>query len=110
MQTILRAAFPDTALDEALLASVAGLWLTWHLGARRPHLLPRQSFHRIEAQLWGVPRAEIEMWRTQIARQATREVPDSSVALAHPDTLTVTNPSRQSAHPAALPPLSPPFH
>jgi hypothetical protein len=102
MQTILRAAYPDTALDGALLESVAGLWLTWHLNGRGLHLLPRQSFHRIEAQLWGVPRPEIEMWRTEIARRATREVPDSSVALADPDTLAVTSPWREAAQPAAL--------
>ena len=102
MQTILRAAFPDTALDGPLLESVAGLWLAWHLDASRWHFLSRQSFHRVEAQLWGVAQPEIEQTRNQIARRAGREVPDSVVALADPDTLTVTSPWREVVQPSAL--------
>ncbi|MGE5194429.1 MAG: hypothetical protein ACM3U2_18220 [Deltaproteobacteria bacterium] len=102
MQTILRTRFPDTPLDALLLESAAGLWLEWHLQARTARLFPGHSFHRVEAHLWGVPRPDIEACRVRLFRRATQELPDSSVVLSDPDTLTVTSPWREIPQPAAL--------
>ena len=102
MQTILRSKFPDTLLEPALLESAAALWLEWHLQALTGRLLARQSYHRVEAQLWGVPRPDIEACRARIARRAAQELPDSSVALSDPETVSVTSPWREISQPAAL--------
>jgi hypothetical protein len=102
MQTILRRHFPDTALDAALLQSVADLWLEWHLQARPRQILPRHSFHRVAAHLWGVPRPDAEACRARLARHAAQALPDSTVELSDPDTLTVTSPWREISQPAAL--------
>ncbi len=102
MQTILRSKFPDTPLDAVLLESAAGLWLEWHLQALPGRIVSSHSFHRVEAQLWGVPRPDIEACRARLARRAAQELSDSSVALSDPDTLTVTAPWREISQPAAL--------
>jgi hypothetical protein len=102
MQTIMRFKFPDTLLEPALLESAAVLWLEWAVQSHRAALFPRQTFHRAQAQLWGVPRLTIEACRAQLARRAVQEVPDATVALSDPDTLTVTSPWRDVSQPAAL--------
>src|SRR5262245_31649912 len=102
MQTILRSQFPDTLLEPAQLESAAALWLEWALPAHPVGLLSRQSFHRAQAHLWGVPRPDIEPCRARLARRAAQELPDATVELSDADTLTVTSPWRDVSQPAAL--------
>src|SRR5579872_3491568 len=102
MQTILRSKFPDTPLDTAVLEGVCGLWLEWHVQSLTMHLLPRHSFHRVQAHLWGVPRPDIEACRLRLSRRATQVLPDASVERLDPDTLTVTSPWRELSCPGAL--------
>src|SRR6266446_10069889 len=102
MQTILRSKFPDTLLEPALLESAAGLWLEWSLQPQTIRLLARQSFHSVEAHLWGVPRPDIETCRARLARRIAQDLPDATVALSDADTLTVTSPWREVTQPAAL--------
>jgi hypothetical protein len=102
MQTILRHKFPETPLDAALLEAVGGLSLAWLDQARTVQLLPRHSFHRVQAHLWGVPRASLETCRVELGRYANRQLPDSSVELSDPDTLTITTTWREISQPWAL--------
>jgi hypothetical protein len=102
MQTILRPKFPDTPLDAPLLESAAGLWLEWHVQALTWQILPRQSFHRVQAHLWGVPRPDIDAYCARLARGSTQDLPDSWVELSDADTLTVTSPWRDVSQRAAL--------
>jgi hypothetical protein len=102
MQTVLRSRFPDTLLEPELLESAAALWLEWSLQAHIVRLLPQQSFHRVQAHLWGVPRPDIEQCRARLARRVAQDLPDAAVELSDADTLTVTSPWREGPQPAAL--------
>jgi hypothetical protein len=102
MQTILRSKFPDTLLEPALLESAAALWLEWALQSHPVGLFPRQSFHRVQALLWGVPCPDIEACRVRLARRTAPEVPDATVELSDADTLTVTRTWRDVSQLAAL--------
>src|SRR5262249_5556484 len=86
----------------ALLESAAALWLEWALQSQSVGLFPRQSFHRAQAHLWGVPRSDIEACRARLARRAAQDVPDAAVELSDPDTIAVTRPWPGSSPPPAL--------
>jgi hypothetical protein len=104
MQTVIRPKFADTPLDFVLLQSIADLWLAWHREVS-DRISGGPAFQRAQAELWGLARPDLDLRQEQLARSASRQLPNSSVELSDPDTLTVTTPWIETSRLSALPTL-----
>jgi hypothetical protein len=98
MLYLARKQFPDRMMDDRDLDAVADLWREWYMRKAWPRR-DSDANQFLELRLWGFARERgPDLLRLLQDRLADHELPERRIALADPDTITLSSPPVPVSH------------